>query len=98
MIDDGAATLTQLRARIDALDVEFVDWLGKRFAITRRIGQFKADYALPVKDEQREGVHIERLRQAADAAGVSSELVAELFRHIMAEVVREHEVLQGQSS
>jgi len=94
---DGAAPaalpaeLLAARASIDELDGDLIDLLSSRFALTRRIGQLKADLGLPASDPARQAVQIERLRALAVVADVNPDLAADLLNLIMAEVVRQHQ-------
>jgi chorismate mutase len=46
--------LEKLRTEINSLDKELVSVLAKRFAVTEKVGKYKAKNNLPAKDPKRE--------------------------------------------
>jgi chorismate mutase len=86
-----ATRLTALRAQIDSLDADLVDLLARRFAVTRDIGRLKAAADLPALDEGREASQRARLRELADARGVASCLVLDVFDAVVTQARVEHE-------
>jgi len=62
--------LTQLRARIAALDTEIVRLAAERFALVRDVGETKRAQGLPVRSFAAEAEVIERYRTAARDKGL----------------------------
>lgn len=83
--------LQQLRQSIDNLDAALIHLLAERFRVTRRVGELKAERALPAVDPGREEAQVARLRGLADRAGLSPDFAEALIRSVIAEVVRQHE-------
>jgi len=88
------AELLALRASIDNLDAAIVYMLAERFKCTRRVGQLKAKYGLPVSDLQREASQIVRLRRLAEEARLDPEFAETFLNFIINEVVQHHKKLQ----
>ena len=84
------AELAAARQRIDQLDGQLVELLASRFAVTRQVGQLKAERGLPEADPAREAKQLARIRALAEAAGVDPDLAAAILASIVAEVVRQH--------
>ena len=85
--------LEQLRREIDALDARIVALLAERFACTEKVGHLKRAYQLPAMDETREAWQMARFETLADAARLSPQLVQQIFRLIVDEVVERHKQL-----
>lgn len=56
-----------LRQEIDAIDDALVQLLCQRLDVSEKIGQYKREHALPVRDEGREAALLSRV---ADRAGM----------------------------
>ncbi|MFW5795641.1 MAG: chorismate mutase [Alkalispirochaeta sp.] len=94
---DTAADTTQhlpgLRQRIDRIDAAMVYLIAERFSCTEEIGRIKRDAHLPAFDGDREAQQKERLAGIADEAGISREIVVEVFETVTAIVKRRHREL-----
>jgi chorismate mutase len=90
---DSAPRLAHLRRRIDRLDAAMVYLLAERFACTEEIGRIKSEAHLPALDQSREAQQKERLAGIADEAGISQELVVEVFETVTDLVKRRHREL-----
>jgi len=90
--------LAEARRSIDDLDAVLVQVLAKRFAITRRVGQLKAELALPAADPVREAQQRRRVRQLAEEAGLDPEFAERVLTLIVTEVVRHHEQARQEES
>jgi len=88
------ADLEALRSRIDGIDARIIELLGERFAATDQVGEIKARHMLPPVDPGREEEQRRRFRALATERGISPELVLNLFREIIDEVVRRHRQIQ----
>jgi chorismate mutase len=82
--------LLQLRESIDQIDDELLAILARRFEITARVGQLKAEHGLDSVDPVREQEKLQRLHNLALAKGLDSEFVRSLFQHLFDEVVKNH--------
>jgi chorismate mutase len=85
--------LLQFRDRIDSIDEEILSALARRFDVTVRVGQLKAQHGLDSVDPVREQEKLQRLRAAAEQKGLDSNLVRELFQRVFDEVVKNHRQL-----
>ncbi len=89
-----ADDLAGLRVRIDAIDDELVGLLARRYAVTRAVGRYKAEHGMPPSDAVREAEVEAKVRRLAAAYGLSADLVGEVIRTVVADVVREHTELR----
>lgn len=85
--------LLRLRSSIDNLDAALIHLLAERFKVTQRVGELKAAEGLPAADPQREERQIARLRSLAEQAQLDPEFAEKVISFIVAEVVRNHEVI-----
>ncbi|MCF6521560.1 chorismate mutase [Streptomyces sp. JJ36] len=97
-IDESVrAQLAELRDSIDNIDAAVVHMLAERFKCTQRVGQLKAEHRLPPADPAREARQIARLRELAENAKLDPAFAEKLLNFIIAEVIRHHETLAGES-
>jgi chorismate mutase len=89
-------TLPELRERINLADEGILAALVERFQITELVGQRKAMDGLPARDPIREQERIETMSQRAEELGLNPELVANLYRLIMDNVVEHHEEIASE--
>ncbi|MEH6444104.1 MAG: chorismate mutase [Oceanospirillaceae bacterium] len=85
--------LVAMRSEIDVIDKQLISFLGQRFQITERIGLYKADNALPASDENRELGQFFEYRKLALQHDISEELVADIFKRVIEEVILRHKQL-----
>jgi len=85
------ATLASYRASIDNIDAALIHILAERFRITKAVGAYKAEHALPASDPGREEHQIARLRKLAADAQLDPEFSEKFLRFIIQEVIRHHE-------
>ena len=69
--------LKVLRDKIDALDREIARLLAERFAVVREIGAVKKALSLPVLNEAREAIVLEKV-----SAGAEDDRTAEAIRRV----------------
>ena len=93
--DPLSGQLADLRGAIDEIDDRFVKLLAERFAVTREVGQLKADLGMPAIDATREDQVDEKARRLANANGLDADLVSEVLRSIIDRVVAEHRTIAG---
>ena len=83
--------LAGYRASIDNIDAALIHILAERFRITKAVGAYKAEHALPASDPSREVRQIARLRKLAEDAHLDPEFSEKFLRFIIDEVIRHHE-------
>lgn len=83
--------LAGYRASIDNIDAALIHILAERFRITKAVGAYKAQHALPASDPGREERQITRLRSLAADAQLDPEFSEKFLRFIINEVIRHHE-------
>lgn len=84
------------RQSIDNIDAAMIHILAERFRITQAVGAYKAQHGLPPSDPGREERQIARLRKLAEDARLDPEFSEKFLRFIIQEVIRHHEIAQGQ--
>lgn len=94
--DNGSAATTDpvlagFRASIDNIDAALIHILAERFRITKAVGAYKAQHALPPSDPGREERQIARLRKLAADAQLDPDFGEKFLRFIIEEVIRHHE-------
>lgn len=87
----GDATLRGFRRSIDNIDAALIHMLAERFRITKAVGEYKAQTALPPADPTREEQQIARLRQLAEESDLDPEFGEKFLRFVIDEVIRHHE-------
>ena len=87
---DGDSTLAAFRKSIDNIDAALVYMLAERFRITKAVGEYKAQAALPPADPGREDRQIARLRALAVEADLDPEFSEKFLRFIIDEVIQHH--------
>ena len=91
-----AKDLTDLRARIAALDTEIVRLAAERFALVREVGKTKRTQGLPVRSFTAEADVIARYRTAAKERGLPEGFAERLALQIIAGAVQlQEESLPG---
>jgi len=88
--------LSDLRARIDAIDSGLLDALARRFAVGDEVGRFKAEHGLPARDPDREAEMTARYRAEAERRGLDPDVVEGIFRLILDTTVARHEQVPRQ--
>ena len=86
--------LLAIRRRIDEIDRGLVELLRERFGLTHEVGLLKASRELDALDARREEEKLKALAALGQAGNLDPDLVRDLFRRIMDEVVRNHEKLR----
>ncbi len=83
--------LAGYRASIDNIDAALVHMLAERFRITKAVGAYKAEHAMPASDLAREERQIARLRALAAEAQLDPDFGEKFIRFVIDEVIRHHE-------
>ncbi|MBM0205825.1 chorismate mutase [Micromonospora sp. NPDC051227] len=76
---ETAATLTEIRAGIDALDRELVGLLARREALVRQAAPLKSD-GQAVRAPDRVAQVVARVRTLASEAGADPDLIERIYR------------------
>jgi isochorismate pyruvate lyase len=79
--------LTELRAAIDALDVEIVQLIAKRMAVVDRVIAVKREHGVPARVPERVEEVADKVRRAAAAASLPSDLAETIWRAMMEWVI-----------
>lgn len=95
MDDSGLAAL---RIEIDKIDAQIVELLAQRFDITNQVGLLKAQKKLSAIDPEREALQAQRYSELANEFGVKPQVVQNLFRGIIDEVVINHRAIAVQTA
>ena len=82
--------LACFRASIDNIDAALIHMLAERFRITKAVGAYKAEHALPASDPLREESQIARLRKLAEEAQLDPDFGEKFIRFVIDEVIRHH--------
>ena len=77
--------IADARSEIDAIDTAILDLLQKRNSAVVRIAENKYRNGIPVKNLERESIHLHDLLAKAEDRGVSPALTAKLFAEIFAD-------------
>ena len=88
--------LIEAREKLDVIDEGLVEMLEARFQLTHQVGLLKADQKMSPLDSDREAQKIAQLRSLCEGKNLNPDFVAEVFRLVMMEVVRNHEKLRSQ--
>ena len=83
--------LASFRSSIDNIDAALIHILAERFRITKAVGAYKAQNALPASDLGREERQIARLRKLAEDAQLDPDFGEKFIRFVIEEVIRHHE-------
>ncbi len=89
--------LARLRSSIDNLDAALVHLLAERFRCTQQVGVLKAALRMPPSDPEREAAQLARLRRLAEDSGLDPVFAEKFLAFIIAEVIRNHGVIAGDS-
>ena len=82
-------TLDALRAKIDVIDQQLVESLGRRMGIAVKIGQLKHDNNVSILQSDRWTSILERMVSAGVKQGLSEEFTQRLFKAIHQESINQ---------
>ena len=94
---DIKTKLAAYRDSIDNIDASLVFMLAERFKITKKVGYYKKEHALPPADPAREQEQIARLRELARSAKLDPEFSEKFLHFVINEVIRHHEKIRDGS-
>ena len=83
-MNDRQPTLEELRSRIEAIDRQLVELIGRRREVALEIGRAKQTLGLPVLDPQQEAKVVRRAAEIAREIGVDEELTRDVIWRIIA--------------
>lgn len=86
--------LDAYRSQIDDIDADIIRLLGERFTITRKVGTYKAQHKLDVKDRQREAKQKETAHTLSLENNLNPELIFAIQKLVIDEVLKEHQALK----
>ncbi|WP_418992555.1 chorismate mutase [Alistipes sp.] len=91
-------SLNELRSQIDKLDDQLLDLLAHRMRVSREIGQYKKEHAMPVLQTQRYEELLSRRAAQAVGMGMDREFMRSVLQAIHEESIRQQmEVLKVKS-
>lgn len=82
ILPEDCQTMAEVRAGIDALDLQIVDLLAIRFRFMTAAARIKADRGA-VRDEWRKAQVIANAKAAAERAGVPPEVVGDIWERLV---------------
>ncbi len=82
--------LKNLRQKIDKIDQKLIKILAERFKITKKVGEYKKKYHLPVSDKKREKEIFLNRKLLAKKFGLDPILVERIFKLIIKNVKKRH--------
>lgn len=85
MISNEKLQLPDYREAIDKIDEDILIALGRRQKISEFIGKFKQENKLQVKDKNREGELLTKLKQKAKLWNIDESLVTNIWNIIISE-------------
>jgi chorismate mutase len=83
-MSDARSTLEELRSRIEVIDRQLVELIGRRREVALQIGRTKQSLGLPVLDPQQEAKVVRRAAEIARELGVDEELTRDVIWRIIA--------------
>jgi chorismate mutase len=81
--------LNELRKQIDTCDNALLEILAKRMRISREIGTYKKEHAMPVVQSERYGEILNKYADQADRCGMGETFVKKVFEAIHEESVQQ---------
>lgn len=88
-VADSGDGLAEMRLEIDRLDDQLVELLDRRMAVSRRIGRYKREHAMPVLQSRRYEELLARRTAEAAALGMAPEFMRSVLQAIHEESVRQ---------
>ena len=82
--------LEKLRIEVDKSNKKIIEEISNRFLITRKIGEIKASQNIVSFDKNREDIVLENVGELARNNNLNEDMIKEIFKIIMKEVVLEH--------
>jgi chorismate mutase len=83
-MSESGPTLEELRSRIEVIDRQLVELIGRRREVALQIGRAKEILGLPILDPQQEAKVVRRAAEIAREIGVDEELTRDVIWRIIA--------------
>ncbi len=83
-MSDETPNLEELRSRIEVIDRQLVELIGRRREVALQIGRAKQTLGLPTLDPQQEAKVVRRAAEIARELGVDEELTRDVIWRIIA--------------
>ncbi len=90
------SNLQNLRQQIDKTDKQLLKVLAKRFALTKKVGEYKKEHDLKPQDRKRERQIFIQRKKWAKELGLDSVLVTRIFRLIIRKVCQNHREIKNE--
>ena len=87
--------LEELRIEIDKCNNDIIEAIKERFYFTREIGLLKKENNLSSYDKNREDKVINNVRLLAKNSNLNEDMIENIFKIIMEQVIKEHEELKN---
>lgn len=87
--------LEEFRIQIDNCNEQILKCLKRRFDLTRKVGILKKQQNLPSYDKSREDIILNKIKLSAKNNNLDENMVENIFRIIMKQVVKEHEEIKN---
>lgn len=87
------ANMSDFRQRIDDIDRKIIELLSERCTVVREVGLFKRQHGIPVMQPERVRSVLENRALQAEQAGLSPELVRQLWTLFIEEACRMEEAV-----
>lgn len=87
--------LEKFRRQLDKIDEKMLKILADRFKITKKVGEYKARYYLPICDKKRESEILKNRRLLAKKLKLNEKLVKEIFEKIIKTVRANHQEIKN---
>lgn len=89
-------SLAELRREIDKLDDELLELLANRMKVSRRIGLYKKEHAMPILQTQRYDEILNRRAEQAAALGMGREFMRNVLQSVHEESVHQQMEVLGE--
>jgi chorismate mutase-like protein len=91
------AWLSDIRAKIDKVDLQIITLIAKRFAYVAQVGKYKKEKQIPMMQQKRVDEIIGLMKQRAEALNLSPIFLENLYTLIIQEACRMEDIIIGSS-
>lgn len=81
--EDASEKINTYRKKIDHIDAEILDLLGKRISLILMIGSIKKSLKMPIRSVLREQKLLETLKSMAKQKKIPPELIKNIYNQIL---------------
>lgn len=89
------ADLKLLREQIQTIDTQILELASERMKLCRKVGEYKRENQLPIKDYKVEKQIIEKTRQQANSLGIEPDLAVDLIKGLIKYSVIEQDQIKS---